>query len=393
MPWTIINSGNFCSGAYPAGTAEDIEQLVTRPIENAMLELTHLRRVRSLSAPGFSQVTVEFTWGLDVLQARQLVSSRLGAASLPPGIRPELENIGTSLAMLSTYTLSGGDPIALRGWVQYRLAPRLAALPGVARVQVMGGAGAAWRIDVDPLMLLRHHLSTRQIATALRAANVLATGGFLESHGRDLLVRTEGRLLRIEDLKQVTVTHGADGRPIRLGEVARVYAGAKPQRYVITSNRRPAVAFTIQKQPGASTLAVSRAVDAQLQSSKLPGGVRLEKFYDQAEIIALAYRNLRDNLLMGAALAIAAVFLVLGRNRASLVIAATFPLVALATFAAMGVFDLGLNLWCDWPYKVRSSARCWCPTPRADRYRWANWPASNPWPVIRRSNTSMACAR
>jgi len=329
---------------YPAGTAEDIEQLVTRPIENAMLGLTHLRRVRSLSAPGFSQVTVEFAWGLDVLQARQLVSSRLGAVSLPAGIRPELENIGTSLAMLSTYTLSGGDPIALRNWARYRLAPRLAALPGVAQVQVMGGAGAAWRIDVDPLMLLRHHLSTQQIATALRAANVLATGGFLESHSRDLLVRTEGRLLHIEDLKQVTVAHGPDGRPVRLRDVATVYVGAKPQRYVISSNRQPAVAFTIQKQPGASTLEVSRAVDAQLQEIKLPGGVRLEKFYDQAGIIALAYRNLRDNLLMGAALAIAAVFLVLGRNRASLVIAATFPLVALATFAAMGLFGLGLNL-------------------------------------------------
>ncbi len=123
---------------YPAGTAEDMEQLITRPVENAMLGLTNLRRVRSTSAPGFSQVTVEFTWGIDVFQARQLVSSRLAAVNLPSGSRPQLENIGTSLAMLSTYTLSGGDPVVLRAWTQYQLAPRLSALPGIARVEVMG---------------------------------------------------------------------------------------------------------------------------------------------------------------------------------------------------------------------------------------------------------------
>ena len=329
---------------YPAGTAEDMEQLITRPIENAMLGLSDLRRVRSTSAPGFSQVTVEFNWGMDVLQARQLVSSRLAGVRLPGDARPELENIGTSLAMLSTYTLRGGDPVALRSWAQYQLAPRLSGLPGVARVEVMGGARRAWRIDVDPLALRRHHLDTAAIAAAIRQANLLDTGGHLEAHGRDLLVRTEARLLHLDDLKQVTVARTADGHPIRLGDVARVYAGASPQRYVISSDGLPAVVFTIQKQPGASTLAVSQAVDAQLARTHLPTGVRLEKFYDQAEIIGLAYRNMRDNLLVGALLAILAVLLILGRNRSSLVIAITFPLTVLGTFWVMQGLGLGLNL-------------------------------------------------
>ncbi len=329
---------------YPAGTAEDMELLVTRPIENAMLGLTHLRRVRSTSAPGFSQVTVEFTWGVDVLQARQLVSSRLAGLDLPAGARPQLENIGTSLAMLSTYTLSGGDPVALRAWAQYRLAPRLAALPGVARVHVMGGGEAAWRIDLDPLALQRHHLTAARIADSVRAANVLSTGGYLERFGRDLLIRTDGRLRKLDDLKAVVVAHGPQGWPVRLAEVARVYRGTLPRRYVLTSDRLPAVALTIQKQPAASTLEVSRAVDAALGRIPLPPGASLKKFYDQAEIIGLAYRNMRDNLFLGALLAIVALFWVLGRHRSSLVIAAGFPLVVLSTFAAMGVFDLGLNL-------------------------------------------------
>lgn len=329
---------------YPAGTAEDIEQLITRPIENALLGLTDLRRLRSTSAAGFSQVSVEFTWGMDVAQARQQVYSRLAQVSLPEGSRPQLENIGTSLAMLSTFTLRGGDPVTLRGWVQYRLAPRLAALPGVARVAVMGGGEPAWRIDLDPLALKRHRLTAEAIAQAVREANVLDTGGYLARHGRDLLIRTDARLLTLVDLEQVIVGRGADGRPLRLADVARVYAGAKPQRYVITSDRQPAVALTIQKQPGASTLAVSGAVDAALAGMALPEGVQLEKFYDQAEIIGLAYRNMRNNLVLGALLAIVALVWVLGRHRASLVIAISFPLVVLATFAAMGVLDLGLNL-------------------------------------------------
>ena len=329
---------------YPAGTAEDMEQLITRPIENAMLGLTNLRRVRSTSAPGFSQVTVEFTWGVDVLQARQLVGNRLSSVGLPSGAKPELENIGTSLAMLSTYTLSGGDPVATRAFAQYRLAPRLAALPGIARVQVMGGGEAAWRIDVDPLALKRHRLSAQDIATAVKASNVLDTGGYLERHGRDLLIRTEGRLLTLNDLKRVAVGHSQNGRPVRLGDVAAVYAGIKPQRYVITSDRLPAVAFTIQKQPGASTLAVSHAVDKALEKLQLPADTHLEKFYDQAEIIGLAYRNMRNNLLIGALLAVMAVIFVMGRNRSSVVIGITFPLTVLGTFWAMNGLGLGFNL-------------------------------------------------
>ncbi len=329
---------------YPAGTAEDMEQLVTRPIENAMLGLTHLRRVRSTSAPGFSQVTVEFTWGVPVLQARQLVSSRLANVPLPAGSTAKLENIGTSLAMLSTYTLSGGNPVALRSYTQYQLAPRLAALPGIARVQVMGGGQRAWRIDINPLQLKRHHLSTAAIAHAVRAANVLDTGGYITSQGRDLLIRSEGRLLTLNDLKQVTVGHGKNNRPLRLADVATVYAGAKPQRYVISSNRLPAVAFSIQKQPAASTLAVSSEVDKALAQLQLPAGVRLQKFYDQAEIIGLAYRNMRNNLFIGALMAMAAVVFILGRNRASMVIVITFPLTVLATLWLMHGFDLGLNL-------------------------------------------------
>ena len=330
---------------YPAGTAEDMEQMVTRPIENSMQGLNNLQRVSSTSAPGFSQVTVEFSWGIDVLQARQLVYGRLAQvrSSLPAGAESKLENIGTSLAMLSTYTLSGGDPVQTRSWVQYQLAPRLTSLPGVARVEVMGGGVYSWRVDLDPLKLRQAGLTATDIAGAIGRANILDTGGYLKQHGRDLLIRTDGRLRNIDDLRAVPV-RVSGAVPLRLTDVAEIYAGSKPQRYVITENRLPAVAFSIQKQPGASTLKVSRLVDRELAKSTLPNGVKLEKFYDQAEIIGLAYRNMRNHLLSGAGLAILAVLFILGRNRASMAIAFTFPLTVLGTFWVMHFMGLGLNL-------------------------------------------------
>ena len=331
---------------YPAGTAEDIEQLVTRPVENAMLGLGDLQRVRSVSAPGFSQVTVEFAWGVDVLQAGQLVDARLAqtAAALPAGARPELENVGTSLAVLSTHVLTGGDPVALRSWAEHDLAQRLGALPGVARVNVLGGGEAAWRVDLDPQRLLQHQLSAADIAAAIRAGDVLDTGGYLQQHGRDLLVRTEGRILTLEDLAAIVVARGPDGRPLRLAEVADIRPGAVPERYAATSARKPAVVFTVQKQPQASTLAVSRAVDDALATTPLPRDARLAKFYDQAEIIGLAYRNMRDELLAGALFAAVALVAVLGLHRVTLIVAVTIPLAMLGVFVAMRVLGFGINL-------------------------------------------------
>jgi len=330
----------------PAGTARDVEQLITRPIENSMLGLTNLQRVRSVSAPGFSQVTVEFNWGVDVIQARQSVASRLVQAqtSLPNGVRPQIENIGTSLSMVSTYGLSGGDPLALSSWARYDLAPRLETLPGVAMVQVMGGGRQALRVDLLPEALTAHHVAPRDVVDAIRQEHVLDTGGWIEEHGRELLISTDGRINDLQTLRAIIVHRGNDQRPVRLDQVAHVYAGALPQRYRVTVDGLPAVVFSIQKQPGASTLAVSHRVDQTLKTLTLPDNAGLEKFYDQAQIIGLAYRNMRTNLIIGAILAVLTLIWVLGHNRSSWIVAITLPMSVLGTLVLMDLFGLGLNL-------------------------------------------------
>lgn len=332
---------------YPAGTAEDVELLISRPIENAIQGLQSLRRVRSISTTGFSQVTAEFVWGTDVLVARQLVASALAQinGNLPPGANPQLENIGTSLAMVATYTVAGRtDPVMLRSWAQYVLAPALAAVPGVALVQVMGGGVATFRVDLDPQQLRAHHLTAAGIIAAIRAANVLGTAGFIEAHGRDLLISTRDQIHDQQTLEQVPVARGQDGAPVLLGNVARVYAGALPERYVITENQAPAVAFNIQKQPDASTLQVSRLVEARLASLFPPAGAHVEKFYDQADIIGLAYRNMRNQLLLGAVLAVLTLLWVLGWQRTTVIVAVSIPLSVVGAFILMRWAGFGVNL-------------------------------------------------
>ena len=227
---------------YPAGTSEDMELLVTRPIESSVQGLQGLRRVRSISTPGFSQVTAEFQWGMDVLAARQLVTSALGQAgvSLPPGAEPQLENLGTSLAMVSTYTVSGADPTKLRRWAQYTLAPALRAVSGVEQVQVMGGGRAALRVDLDPAKLRAHHLSAEAVVDAIRRANSLGTGGFVEAYGRDVLISTRAQIRDVGALRQVLVSRDPEGTPVLLGEVSAPRPGTLPERYAITANRGPA---------------------------------------------------------------------------------------------------------------------------------------------------------
>lgn len=331
---------------FPAGTAEDVEILITRPIENAVQGLPALRRLRSVSTAELSKVTVEFDWGTDLLSARELVLTALGQASadLPPGAQPRIENIGTSLAMISTYAVEGGDPAAMRSWLDYELAPALTSLPGVARVHVLGGERAALRVDLDPLRLRQQGLSTTDVVEAIREANVLGTAGFLDTHGRDVLISSRDEIRGLDELRHVLLRRGEDGRPVLLADVATLYPGAMPERYTVTADRRAAVVFMIEKQPRASTLAVSQEVDAALAESRPPGAAHIEKFYDQAEIIGLAYSNMRMQLIVGAMLSFILLFWALGRSRTTLAVAVSIPLCVIATFLFMNAAGLGLNL-------------------------------------------------
>jgi len=333
---------------YPGAGSEDMELLITRPIENRLRTIPGVRRVSSTSIEGVSQVTAEFDWGTRLADARQLVQAEIGAVQgeLPAGVKPRLESIGTTLQEVAGYVVyGGGSPIDLRTTVRMDLAGRLMSVQGVSRVEVIGGDEAAFIVRLRPAAMARAHLTIDAVTTALAKYNQVAASGFIDRGCREYLIRGDSRLKTIDDIKSVPVS--AHGRhSVFLRDIATVKPGRVPRHYQIHGNGLPAVAFMVFKQSSASTINVVRGVDRKLAELKslLPAGTKIRKFYDQADIVAQARDSLFHDLIMGALLAMAVLFFFMGTFRAALIVTATIPITLLATLAMMQAFGQTLNV-------------------------------------------------
>lgn len=333
---------------YPGTSAEDMEFLVTRPIEERLRAISGVQRVSSTSIEGISQVTSEFNWGTSLTDARQLVQSALATArsDLPSGVIPRLENIGTTLQEVTGYVVYGdGDPVDLRSVVQYEVSSRLMGVEGVARVEVLGGDEAAFIVRIYPAALARKHLTIGDVSNALSRYNRVAAADFLNRGSREYLIRGDSRLQNIEDVLSVPVI--ADGtRSVFLRDIAAVTSGRVPRRYQIHGNGEPAVAFIVSKQPDASAIDVVRGVDRKMEEIKslLPPGAHIRKYYDQSDIVIEARNSLFHGLIVGAILATLVLFFFMGTFRATAIVAVTIPITLFATLAIMQALGQTLNV-------------------------------------------------
>lgn len=340
----VVNVVTHLQGAAP----EDVELLVTRPIEDGVRGLPGVRRVQSTSAEGISQVTVELAWGTSVDDARQLVQSALARleGALPSGAVPRLETLGTTLQEVSAYVLYGpGDPVALGTAARHDLASRLQGVEGVGSVQVLGGERRAFWVDLTPGELARLHLTVDAVSSLLDRQNSGTVAGVSSRSGREYLVRGDARLRDLEDLRAVPLVAAGEGS-VRLGAVARVRAGDEPRHDAIRGDGRPAVAVVVSKQPGAGTGRVVAAVDRALQdlSSLLPPGTTVRKVYDQSEILRAAQDEILLDIALGAMLVVVVLYVFLGALRPTLIVAATIPITVLATIAVLRVAGLGFDI-------------------------------------------------
>jgi CzcA family heavy metal efflux pump len=333
---------------YPGASAEHLELLVTRPIEDRIRTIPGVRRVSSTSIEGVSQVTAEFDWGTRLADARQLVQAELSTvqSDLPVGVTPRLENIGTTLQEVAGYVVyGGGSPIELRTTVQTELASRLMSVEGVSRVEVLGGDEPAYIVQLHPEALAREHLTISDVTAALARHNQIVAADFIDRGSREYLIRGDSRLQTVEDVLAVPVV--ADGtRSVLLKDIAAVRSGRSPRHYQVHGNGLTAVAFIVSKQPNASTIDVVSGITRELEGFKtiLPPGAQVRKFYDQAGIIKEARDSLFHDLIVGAILATAVVFLLMGTFRATLIVTATIPITLLATLAMMQAFGQTLNV-------------------------------------------------
>jgi CzcA family heavy metal efflux pump len=327
---------------------EEVESLVTLPIESAMNGTAGVFRVRSNSAVGISIVFVEFNFGTDIYRARQLVTEKLQQVRLPEGIAPPvLGPISSTMGeiMLISLTSKQTSPMELRSIADWVVRPRLLGVSGVSQVTIIGGERKQFQVLVDPAKLADYGLTLKQVTEAAANANVNASGGFLERANEEYMIRARGRAYTPEDLGDAVVTV-RNGAPILIKNVAEVQAGATLKRGEGSFNMQPAVVATIQKQPNANTLEVSAQIEttlANLKSTLPPDVVINTKAFQQADFIKRAIGNVQSALVEGGILVVLILFLFLWNFRTTFISLTAIPLSLLAAILVMSWFGITVN--------------------------------------------------
>jgi CzcA family heavy metal efflux pump len=327
---------------------EEVELLVSFPVESSLNGAPGVRRIRSVSGPGISVIWAEFEWGEDVYRARQVVSERLQTVVLPGGVeRPSLGPISSIMGEISFVALTSKSvpPMELRRLAETVVRRSLLALPGISQVVPIGGDVREYQVELDPAAIAQSRVSVDEVVEALEGASGVPAAGFHVDGGQEYLVRGLGRATSPEDLA-ATVLRVRDGQPLRLGQIASVREAPAPTRGTASYRTAPAVILSIQKQPGANTLALTREMDRALDAlaRSLPQGVVIEKEnFRQADFIQTAIRNVSVALRDGALLVLVILFVFLGNLRATLISAVAIPLSLVAGVLVLSAFGGSLN--------------------------------------------------
>ena len=344
--------------AAPGSSPLETEQRITFPIETAMAGLPHLKQTRSLSRSGLSQVTVTFEDGTDLYFARQLVNERLQTAreQLPEGAEAVMGPISTGLGEIFLWTVEAeegalkadGTPYTatdLRVIQDWIIKPQLRTVPGVAEINTIGGHAKLFQVAPDPARLAAYRITLADLVTALERNNANVGAGFIERNGEQLTIRAPGQLEGIEDIAAIVVTQ-REGTPIRVRDVARVAIGEELRSGAATENGREVVLGTVFMLIGENSRSVSQAVAERLESinRSLPAGVVAVPVYDRTHLVDKAIATVKKNLIEGAILVVAVLFLFLGNIRAALITALVIPLSMLFTFTGMFANKVSANL-------------------------------------------------
>jgi CzcA family heavy metal efflux pump len=328
----------------------EVETQITFPIETAVNGAEGVRRVRSATAVGISVVWVEFEWGTDIRNARQIVSEKISGvvANLPPeGERPTLAPQSSIMGEILFLSLSSAQhsPAELRSYAQVSLRRRLLAVPGVSQVTPIGGGEKQFQVVLNPAALQSHNVTLNQVVRALEASNENVSAGIINERGAEWLVTGVGRIRSLEDIG-ATVVAAPRGVPTLVRDLGKVTVGEAQKRGEGSAMGRPAVILGIQKQPGANTLELTQRLDAVLAdiSAKLPAGMKLKTdIFRQADFISVSVRNVQTALLEGIVLVTLIVLLFLANFRATLITLTAIPLSLVTAVLALKWFGASIN--------------------------------------------------
>jgi len=329
----------------PAMVPDEIERLITFPIELAMGGMAGLSHHRSISQFGLSQVTVTFDDDVNIYLARQMINERLGSVELPAGARrPEMGPVSTGLGEVFHYLLldKGAGLTDVRTIQDWEVKPAMRAVPGTAEINSWGGFEKQYQIRIDPVKLVKYGIALEQLMHAVRGNNLNVGGGNIDQAGDMLLVHGVGRTINVEQIENIVVA-AMDGVPILVRDVAEVVISHEIRRGAVTANGRGEVVLGLGFMlMGENSYAVTGRMRDKFEElePKLPSGVRPEIVYDRTVLVDRVIDTVRSNLFDGALLVILILFVFLGNLRAGLICAAAIPLAMLGAF--FGMWRLGI---------------------------------------------------
>jgi heavy metal efflux system protein len=337
------------STSWEGHSAEEVERLITVPVENGLQGTPNVTVSRSVSLYGLSNVVLTFQGGTDKYFARQEVFNRLGDMELPEGVTPGVSPLASPSGLIYRYVLQSTDrsPTELKTLEDWVIEPQYRAVPGVADDSGFGGGTMQYQVLFDPAKLAAVGLSVKQVEDALAANNANSGGGFISQGGQFYYVRGEGRLTSTEDIENVVLAVH-DGAPALLKDVGRVQIGIAPRLGMFGFNQQnDAVEGVIFLRTGEKTQDVLKAVEAKTQELNdhvLPKDVKIVPFYDRTDLIQLTTRVVEENLLRGMILVVVILIFFLYDIRAGLIVAVTIPLALLVAFTCLDIQKASANL-------------------------------------------------
>jgi cobalt-zinc-cadmium resistance protein CzcA len=341
---TQVQINTPVSGLVP----EEIERMVTYPIESSMNGLPKVESIRSISRYGISQVTVVFQDGADILEARQLVSEKLQNIELPEGLKPEMGPISTGLGEIFHYSVEAKNVetdsqkrllqlMELRSIQEWFIKPRLLTVKGVTEINTIGGYEKKIFISPDIIKMNKYAIDFDDIKDAIESTNVNVGGGYIQQTGEQLLVRGVGLLKNVKDVERVVVKKLSSLDSVKISDIARVGVDRDIRTGAATVNGEESVVGTAFMLLGANSRTVSIDVGDKLESIKkdLPDWVEVNVLYDRSDMVNKTLGTVEHNLLMGAGLVILFLMILVGNPRAALITSITIPISLLITFILM----------------------------------------------------------
>ncbi|AXA93260.1 efflux RND transporter permease subunit [Massilia sp. YMA4] len=331
---------------------EEVEQLVSFPLETGLNGMPGVTRVRSVSGVGLSIVYAEFDWGTDVYRNRQLVAERLALAreQLPAGVNPVMGPVssimGEVMLIALPIDLAKTDPMKAREYADFVLRPRLLSIPGVSQAIPIGGEVRQLRVEPDPVRMAQAGITLDQLTTALRGFAANSSGGFIDLNSREYLIRNLGRTTRLEDARGLPVAF-RNGVPVLLEQVAQVRYAAAFKRGDAGMNGRPAVIVSVQKQPSGDTVQLTRQIETALSELRqgLPAGLAAPVvLFRQADFIESSIGNVVEALRDGAILVAVVLFAFLLSARSTVISLVAIPLSLAVTALAFHLLGQSINV-------------------------------------------------